>query len=66
MSTDSATGRRSTDEIEITPEMIEVGEDEIYQHLSLEPGSGNARECAGAVFAAMMNAARPKYRTPSR
>ena len=55
---DSRTGR-CLDVVEITPEMIAAGEDCIYQHLTLEPGSGDARECAAAIFRAMMNSARP-------
>ena len=51
---------------DITPEMIEAGEDEIYQHLSLEAGAGDARECAKAVFAAMTNAARSRCQTPDQ
>ena len=61
---DSPTGRHL--DIEITPEMIEAGVDEIYQHLVLEPGCGDARECALAVFKVMMNLARSRYPQPSR
>lgn len=50
------TGRRLTTEVEVTPEMIEAGEDEIYLHLSLGVGSGDVRECARAVFVRMLDA----------
>jgi hypothetical protein len=43
--------------------MIEAGEDEIYQHLSLDVGAGDARKCAKAVFMVMLAAAPSKYPT---
>ena len=52
-------------EIEITPEMIEAGEEELYQHLTLEPGSGDVRECVRAAFETMTSSIRPRCLPPS-
>jgi hypothetical protein len=58
------TDRPATPHVEITPEMIEAGEEAIYLNLSGE--YLGAKECAEAVFRAMMNAAPPKCQPPSR
>ena len=59
------TGRRL--EIEITPEMIEAGEDLIYQHEIIEGGLSRSevQECAKAVFLAMTALSPSKCQTPT-
>lgn len=57
------TGAPEMDEVEITPEMIEAGLEELYKHPVMEPDDGTMREAVKCVFKRMMASRRLSRRT---